>query len=39
VKGFPVDKVWKRLTESEYSGLGGYCRALRAILERQRDET
>lgn len=31
LKGFPVDKVWKRLTESELDGVGGYCRALRAI--------
>jgi hypothetical protein len=39
VKGFPVDKVWKRMTESEYSGLGGYCRVLRAIIEHQSKET
>jgi hypothetical protein len=35
IKGFPIEKVWKRLTESEFDSLGGYCRALRAILERQ----
>ena len=35
VKGFPVDKVWKRLTESEFDTVGGYCRALRAIIDRR----
>ncbi len=35
VKGFPISKVWKRLTESEFDTLGGYCRALRAIIDRQ----
>jgi hypothetical protein len=35
VKGFPVEKVWKRLTESEFDTLGGYCLALRTILEQQ----
>src|SRR5262252_9511388 len=34
LKGFPIEKVWKRLTQSEYDNLGGYCRAIRAILER-----
>jgi hypothetical protein len=34
-KGFPVDMVWKRLTESEFKSVGGYCRVLRVILERQ----
>jgi hypothetical protein len=33
LKGFPVDKVWKRLTESEFDGVGGYCRAIRKIIE------
>lgn len=31
LKGFPVEKVWKRLTRSDLDGVGGYCRALRAI--------
>lgn len=31
IKGFPIAKVWKRMTESEFDRLGGYCRALRAI--------
>lgn len=31
LKGYPVDKVWKRLTQSELDGVGGYCRAMRAI--------
>ena len=35
VKGFPISKVWKRLTESEFDTLGGHCRALRAIINRQ----
>lgn len=38
VKGFPVGKVWKRLTVSRFDSLGGYCRALRAILERRKAE-
>ena len=32
IKGFPMEKVWKRLTESEFDNLGGYCRAVRAIV-------
>ena len=39
VRGFPVRKVWKRLTESEYDTLSGYCRALRVIIERQTNRT
>ena len=35
VKGFPIDKVWKRLTESDFSTLGGYCRAFRAIIDHE----
>jgi hypothetical protein len=35
VKGFPVEKVWKRLTESEFASVGGYCRVLRAIMEKR----
>lgn len=31
VKAFPMEKVWKRLTESEFDTLSGYCRAIRAI--------
>lgn len=32
IKGYPIEKVWKRLTESQFDGLGGYCRTLRAIV-------
>lgn len=32
--GYPVDKVWKRLTQSDLDGVGGYCRAMRAISAR-----
>jgi len=38
VKAFPVEKVWKRLTESEFDSLGGYCRALRVIIERRTND-
>lgn len=31
IKGFPISKVWKRLTESEFDTVSGYCRAIRAI--------
>ncbi|MCE9635566.1 MAG: hypothetical protein K8T90_07670 [Planctomycetes bacterium] len=34
-RGFPVGKVWKRLTEDQFSTLGGYCRALRVVLANQ----
>jgi hypothetical protein len=37
-RGFPVGKVWKRLTESEFDTLSGYCRALRFVLSRQAEE-
>lgn len=37
-RGFPVGKVWKRLTESEFDTLNGYCRALRFVLARQAEE-
>jgi hypothetical protein len=30
--GFPIDKVWKRLSESELDTVSGYCRAMRAII-------
>jgi len=33
---FPAEKVYKRLTEDLFSNLSGYCRALRAIIELQR---
>jgi hypothetical protein len=35
VQMFPLEKVYKRLTEDEFSGVSGYCRALRFIIERQ----
>lgn len=35
VKGFPIDKVWKRLTVSEFDTVGGYCRVLKAIVDRR----
>jgi hypothetical protein len=33
---FPPDKVYKRLTEELFSNVSGYCRVLRAIINRQR---
>ena len=33
---FPPDKIYKRLTEDLFSNLSGYCRALRAIIDLQR---
>jgi hypothetical protein len=33
---FPPDKVYKRLTEDLFSSVSGYCRALRAIIDLQR---
>jgi len=33
---FPAEKVYKRLTEDLFSNLSGYCRALRAIIDLQR---
>lgn len=35
VQMFPPEKIFKRLTEDEYSGVSGYCRALRLIVERR----
>ena len=35
VQMFPLEKIFKRLTEDQYSGVSGYCRALRVIIERQ----
>ena len=32
---FPLEKVYKRLTEDQFSGVSGYCRVLRLIIERQ----
>lgn len=37
VRGFPVEKIWKRLTESEFAAVGGYCRVLRHILSQRRE--
>jgi hypothetical protein len=34
-RGFPVGKVWNRLTEDEFGALGGYCRVLRVVLAKQ----
>src|SRR5215831_2266541 len=36
VQMFPAEKVYKRLTEDLFSNLSGYCRALRAIIDLQR---
>jgi len=33
VQAFPPEKIFKRLTKDRFSGVGGYCRALRAIIE------
>jgi hypothetical protein len=35
VQTFPLEKVCKRLAEDQFSGVSGYCRALRAIIARQ----
>jgi hypothetical protein len=35
VQMFPLEKVDKRLTEDQFSGVTGYCRAIRAIIARQ----
>ncbi len=35
VQMFPLEKVHKRLAGDPFSGVSGYCRALRAIIERQ----
>jgi len=32
IQAFPPEKVFKRLTEDPFSRVGGYCRALRAII-------
>lgn len=37
-RGFPVGKVWKRLTEDQFDTLNGYLRALRFVLARQAEE-
>ena len=36
VRMFPPDKVYKRLTEDLFSNVSGYCRALRAIINLQK---
>jgi hypothetical protein len=33
IQGFPPEKIYKRLTEDRFSGVGGYCRVLRAVIE------
>lgn len=33
IQGFPPEKIHKRLTQDRFSGVGGYCRALRAIIQ------
>jgi hypothetical protein len=38
IQAFPPEKIFKRLTQDRFSGVGGYCRALRAILERREKE-
>jgi hypothetical protein len=35
VQMFPLEKVFKRLAEDQFSVVSGYCRALRAIIARQ----
>ena len=32
VQMFPLEKVYKRLAEDQFSGVSGYCRAIRAII-------
>lgn len=38
IQMFPPEKIYKRLVQDESSGVSGYCRALRAIVQR-RNET
>jgi hypothetical protein len=38
VQMFPLEKVYKRLAEDPFSGVAGYCRALRAIIARQESD-
>lgn len=33
IKCFPLEKIYKRLTEDPFSNVSGYCRAIRAIHE------
>ena len=35
IQMFPLEKVYKRLAEDQFSGLSGYCRAIRAIIARR----
>jgi hypothetical protein len=38
VQMFPLEKVYKRLAEDQFSGVSGYCRALRVIIAAQGSE-
>ena len=38
IQAFPPEKIFKRLTQDRFSGVSGYCRALRAILEKRKKE-
>lgn len=38
VQAFPADKIYKRLSEDRFSGIGGYCRALRAIIAQRENK-
>lgn len=38
VQMFPLEKVYKRLVSDEYSGVSGYCRALRLIIQTQNEK-
>lgn len=35
IQAFPCEKIHARLTEEPLSGVGGYCRAIRKIMELQ----
>ena len=37
IRGFPLEKIYQRLTGDQFAGVAGYCRALRAILKNCRD--
>jgi hypothetical protein len=39
VQMFPLEKIYKRLVKDEYSGVSGYCGALRTILQRRSEKT
>jgi hypothetical protein len=36
VRMFPPEKVYKRLTDDQFSNVSGYCRALRAVINPHR---